>query len=55
MSNINKIFNGRNYAIHILDDYGSMILDAKRKAAEKKPEPKPSKTKRKLDDEESES
>ena len=55
MGNINKIFNGRNYAIQFLYDYGSMILHAKRKAAEEKPELKPSKAKRKSDEEESES
>ena len=34
LSNINILFNGRNDAINILEDYGSMILEAKRKATE---------------------
>ena len=33
MTNINKLFNGRNNAINIVDDYDSMITEAKRKAA----------------------
>ena len=41
--NISKIFNGRNNAIKFLDDYGSMILEAKRKAAAEKPKPELSK------------
>ena len=50
MSNINKFFNGRNSAIKFVDDYDSMILEAKRKAGEEEPELEPSKpkTKRKL-------
>ena len=47
MSNINKIFNGRKGAIKFLDDYGSMILEVKRKAAEEKPKPEPTKAKTK--------
>ena len=44
MANINKLFNGRNNAKKFLDDYyGSMILEAKRKAAEKELEPEQSK------------
>ena len=31
-SNINIRFNGRNDAIKFVEDYGSMILEAKRKA-----------------------
>ena len=30
------LFNGRKTAIKIVEDYGSMILEAKRKAAEEK-------------------
>ena len=30
-ANINRLFNGRNYAIKFIEDYGSMILEAKRK------------------------
>ena len=40
-------FNGRNEAIKFVDDYGSMILEDKIKAAEGEPEPEPSKAKRK--------
>ena len=48
MADINKFFNGRNGAIKFVDDFGSMILEAKRKAAEKpEPEPEPSKVKTK--------
>ena len=41
--------NKRNDAIRFVEDYGSMILEAKRKAAEEelKPEPSKLKTKRK--------
>ena len=47
MVNINKLFSGRNNAIKFVDDYGSTIHKAKRKAAkeELKPEPKKAKTK----------
>ena len=34
MTNVNKLFNRRNDAIKLVDEYGSMILEAKRKAAE---------------------
>ena len=39
--------NKRNDAIRFVDDYGSMILEAKRKAAEEEPKPEPSKLKTK--------
>ena len=39
LANINKLFKGRNDAIKFVDDYGSIILKAKRNAAEKEPEP----------------
>ena len=32
LPNINILFNGRNDAIKFVKDYGSMILEAKRKA-----------------------
>ena len=32
LSNINVLFNARNNAIKFIDDYGSMILEAKRLA-----------------------
>ena len=47
MANINKLFNGRNDAIKFVDDYGLMILEAKRKAAEEEPKPEPTKAKTK--------
>ena len=47
MTNINTFFNGRNYAIKLVDDYSSMILEAKRKAAEEEPKPEPLKAKSK--------
>ena len=34
LANINRPFNGRNGAIKFIEDYGSMILGAKKKAAE---------------------
>ena len=37
--NINKLFNRRNDAIKLVDDYGSTILEAKRKATEEEPKP----------------
>ena len=37
-TNINKLFNGRRDAAKFVDDYGSLILEAKRKAAEEEPE-----------------
>ena len=39
----NMLFNGRNDVIKFVDDYGSMILEAKRQAAEKPPKSKESK------------
>ena len=45
--NINKLFNGRNDPIKIVDGYASIILEAKRKTAEEEPEPVPSKAKTK--------
>ena len=47
MTNISKLSNGRHHAIKFADDYGSMILEAKRKAAEEEPELEPSKEKTK--------
>ena len=49
MSNINKLFNERNNSIKFVDDYGSIIFEAKRKKAEEEPKPEPTKarTKRK--------
>ena len=44
-SEINKLFNGRNDAIKVVDDYGWVILEAKRKVAEEEPKPELSKTK----------
>ena len=32
--NLNMLFNGRNYAINCIEDYDSMILEAKTKSAE---------------------
>ena len=47
MANINKLFNRKDEAIKFTQDYiqdcGSMILEAKRKAAEEEPKLKPSK------------
>ena len=34
LDNNNMLFNGRNDAVKFVDDYASMILGAKRKAAE---------------------
>ena len=45
LANINKLFNGRDDAINFVDDYGSMILEAKRKAPEQEPGPDLSKPK----------
>ena len=36
LPNINILFHGRNDAIKLVDDYGSMILETKRKATEGK-------------------
>ena len=47
MNNINKLFNGRNDVIKFVDDYGSMILKAKRKAVKEEPKPEPTKAKTK--------
>ena len=35
LANANIVFNGRNSAIKFIEDYGSMILEAKRLAKEK--------------------
>ena len=45
LANINKLFNKRNDVNKFVDDYGSMILEASREAAEEVPEPEPSKVK----------
>ena len=42
------LFNGRNNAIKVVDNYSSMILEAKRKATEGEPELKPLKAKTRL-------
>ena len=34
VKNLNILFNGRNDAINFIEDYGSMILEAREKAAE---------------------
>ena len=36
LANINRLFNGRNDAIKFIEDYASMILEAKIKAAEER-------------------
>ena len=46
------LFNGRNDAIKVVDNYSSIILEAKRKATEGEPELKPSKAKTKAAEEE---
>ena len=46
-NNINKLFHGRNDAIKFVDDYSSMIPEAKRKTAEEEPKPEPTKAKTK--------
>ena len=43
MANINKLFHEENDAIKFVDDYGSMILETKKKAVEEELEPEPSK------------
>ena len=45
MANINKLFNGRNNATKLIDGYDSIILEAKRKAAEEEPKPEPTEPK----------
>ena len=47
MANINKLFNGRSDAIKFVDGPGSMILEAKGKAAEEEPKSEPTKVKTK--------
>ena len=47
MGDINKLFNRRNNAIKFLDDYGSMILEAKRKAVDEEPKSETTKAKTK--------
>ena len=43
-TNINRLFNGRNNTIKLVDDYGSIILEVKIKVAEEpESEPEPSK------------
>ena len=42
LANIYQLFNGRNNAIKFVHDYGSVILEVKRKVTEEKPEPEPS-------------
>ena len=46
LANINMVFKGRNEAIKFVDDYASIVLEAKRKAAEEELEPQPSKAKK---------
>ena len=36
LANINILFNARNDAVKFIEDYGSMILEAKRKSTEGK-------------------
>ena len=48
-ANINMLFNGRNDSIKFVDDYASMILEAKGKVAEEKSEPKPEPSKEKTE------
>ena len=45
LKKINKHFNRRNGTIKLADDYGSMILETKRKAYEEEPKPELTKTK----------
>ena len=40
-ANINKLFNGKNDTIKFVDDYVSMILEAKRKATREEPSTEP--------------
>ena len=37
LANINKLFNRKDEAIKFIQDCGSVILEAKRKAAEEEP------------------
>ena len=46
-ANINKPFRGGNNAIKFVDDYCSVLLDAKIREAESEPKPSKAKTKRK--------
>ena len=39
MANAKKVFYGRNDSIKFVDNYGSMILKAKKIAAKEEPEP----------------
>ena len=48
MAKINKLSKGRNDAIKFVDNYGSMILEAKRKVAEEEAKPELTKAKTKL-------
>ena len=43
MANANKVFNGRNDSIKFVDDYVSMIREAKKVAAMEELEPEPPK------------
>ena len=47
MAIINKLFNRRNDAMKFVDDYGSMILEAKKKAAREESQTESSKAKTK--------
>ena len=47
LANINKLFHEENDAIKFVDDYGSMILEAKKKAVEEELGPEPSKARTK--------
>ena len=47
LADINKLFKERNDAIKFVDDYGSMVLEAKRNTTEKEPKPETSKAKTK--------
>ena len=43
LANAKKVFNGRNDSIKFVDNYGSMILKAKKIAAKEELEPEPPK------------
>ena len=47
LANINELFNRKNDAIKFIDDYSSIILEAKIKVGEEKPKPEPTKAKTK--------